>query len=76
MTVRNLPRQPLRFHLPLEPADTEDTTLGCRHTNPDICGKHSLATVCAFVRGDGTCLAPPSTWRRQFRKLLGEAVAK
>jgi hypothetical protein len=58
-----------RFHEPLEPKDTEKETSGCRHTNPDICAKHSLEKVCAFVRGDGMCTAPPASWPKQFRKL-------
>jgi hypothetical protein len=58
-----------RFHEPLLSQDAEDKTVGCRHTNPDICAKHSLATVCAFARKDGMCTSPPSTWPKQFRKL-------
>lgn len=58
-----------RFHDPLLTQDSEVQTLGCRHTNPDICSKHSLPKVCAFVRSDGLCLAPPTTWAKQYRKL-------
>lgn len=29
------------FSEPLNEGDTENTTLGCRHTNPDICGSNS-----------------------------------
>jgi hypothetical protein len=58
------------FHAPLNPFDTEDQTYGCRHTNPIICSRHSLPTVCAFVRGNNICLAPPISWRKQYIKLI------
>jgi hypothetical protein len=57
------------FHAPLQPKDTATETEGCRHTNPDICGKHSLDGVCAFVRPDVICKAPPASWPKQFVKL-------
>lgn len=57
------------FHAPVQPRDTETATEGCRHTNPDICAKHSLEGVCAFVRSDGICTSPPASWRKQFLKL-------
>jgi len=61
------------FHAPLNPKDSEHQTLGCRHTNPDICSKHDLLSVCAFVRPDGICLAPPRTWPKQFQKLAARS---
>ena len=64
-------RQPKAFHLPLHPQDTEVRTFGCRHTDPDICAKNQLATVCAFARDDGLCHAPPASWKKQFRRLSG-----
>lgn len=60
---------PNRFHAPLLPQDSDMQTVGCRHTNPDICSKHSLPKVCAFARADGLCLAPPATWAKQYRRL-------
>lgn len=69
-------KQARRFHEPLLPGDTEKQTLGCRHTNPDICSKNSLDTVCAFVRRDGKCLAPPTSWAKQFRKLQQPGAGK
>ena len=57
------------FHAPLHPLDTEKQTFGCRHTNPDICAKHHMPNVCAFARADKLCLAPPTSWPRQFQKL-------
>lgn len=61
-----------RFHLPLCPEDTEESTLGCRHTNHEICGKWMLAGTCAFARTDGVCLSPPKSWPRQYLKLKGQ----
>ena len=58
-----------RFHDPLLPEDSETRTVGCRHTNADICKKYQLDSVCAFVRQDGMCTAPPSTWAKQYRRL-------
>jgi hypothetical protein len=54
---------------PLHPNDSEDKTYGCRHSNPDICGKNSMLNVCAFVREDGICLEPLKSWKKQYRKL-------
>lgn len=65
------PKQAQRFHEPLVAGDTAKQTVGCRHTNPAICAKHSMASVCAFARADGLCLAPPATWSKQFVKLGG-----
>lgn len=59
------------FHSPLQPGDTDTQTVGCRHTKPDICAKHSLQNVCAFVREDGMCMSPPASWAKQYKKLLG-----
>jgi hypothetical protein len=66
---REGPKQGRRFHEPLTVGDSRDVTVGCRHTNPGICAKHSLATVCAFARTDGLCLAPPARWPKQYEKL-------
>ncbi len=57
------------FHAPLKPKDTATQTEGCRHTNPSICGSHSLPEVCAFARADGMCLRPPRSWAKQFERL-------
>lgn len=58
-----------KFHAPLHAQDSPTVTHGCRHTNPDICRKHSMPGVCAFVRADGLCQAPPRTWPRQYEAL-------
>lgn len=58
------------FHSPLHPQDSETQTVGCRHTNPAICGKNGMPKVCALVRADGMCLAPPMSWPKQFKKLM------
>ena len=57
------------FHAPLNQKDAPNQTVGCRHTNPDICGKNRLPKVCAFVRSDGICLSPPQSWPKQFQAL-------
>lgn len=57
------------FHAPLHPLDTVERTFGCRHTNSIICSRNSMPDVCAFVREDGICLAPPRSWPKQFVKL-------
>ena len=69
MAQRSLP-QSRRFHAPLEPTDSATQTVGCRHTNPDICAKNGMPSVCALVRSDGLCLAPPLSWPKQYQKLL------
>lgn len=62
------------FHASLHPLDSETQTVGCRHTNPDICGKNGLPKVCALVRADEICLAPPSSWPKQFLKLQQQKI--
>lgn len=57
------------FHAPLNALDSETQSVGCRHTDPDICSKNGLPKVCAFVRADKMCLAPPMSWPKQFKKL-------
>ena len=57
------------FHAPLKPKDTVTQTEGCRHTNPNICANNSLPKVCAFVRADGMCMKPPTSWAKQFHHL-------
>jgi hypothetical protein len=70
---RGSSKQAQRFHEPLEPGDAAKQTVGCRHTNPAICAKNAMPSVCAFARADGLCLSPPSTWGKQFQKLGGKA---
>lgn len=70
-------RQKGVFHEPARPKDSATQTEGCRHTNPNICANHSMPKVCAFVRADGMCLKPPSSWPKQFRLLTSKiAIAK
>ena len=66
--------QVVPYHAPLHPLDTAKQTFGCRYTNPDFCAKNRLPKVCALVRADGICLAPPHLWPGQFRKLQGLAA--
>ena len=67
-------KQALRFHEPLLPGDTPKQTIGCRHTNPAICVKNAMPTVCAFARADGICLAPPASWAKQYVKLQSQGT--
>lgn len=69
-------KQAQRFHEPIAAGDTAKQTVGCRHTNPAICAKNAMESVCAFARADGMCLAPPATWAKQFEKLLRASDAK
>ena len=55
----------------LGPVDTAQRTLGCRHSNPDICKNNMTDGKCAFVREDNICLIPPRSWARIFRELRG-----
>jgi hypothetical protein len=57
------------FHSPLKEGDTEIKTIGCRHTNPNICARNMLPKICAFCREDNVCLRPPVSWKKQFQKL-------
>ena len=54
---------------PLQKGETEEKTLGCRYSRPDICAKHSLPKVCAFVTKDGVCYEPPNSWNKLYKKL-------
>lgn len=54
---------------PLQKGETEEKTLGCRYSRPDICAKHSLPEVCAFVTKDGVCYEPPNSWNKLYKKL-------
>ena len=58
------------YHAPIHPLDTVKQTHGCRHYNPDNCGKNSLPGICAFDRDDGMCLSPPKSWPKQFKRLM------
>lgn len=55
---------------PLSDQDSEAHTLGCRHSNPDICRNNSTPGKCAFVRKDNMCLLPPRTWAALYKELL------
>lgn len=54
---------------PLSELDTELQTLGCRHSNPNICKNNSTPAKCAFVRQDNRCLLVPHSWKRIFYEL-------
>ena len=63
------------FHAPLHPLECEGQTYGGRYTTPEFCAKNRLPKVCALVRKDNICLAPPQFWRKQFKKLQAEQPA-
>ncbi len=54
---------------PLSSLDTENQTVGCRHSTPDICKNNSTENKCAFVREDELCLLPPKSWKRIYAEL-------
>jgi hypothetical protein len=70
--LRRQPKNQSKRHEPLLPGDTPTQTIGCRHTNPAICAKNAMPTVCALARADGVCTAPPATWPKQYAKLLAQ----
>ena len=53
----------------LHEMDTAEQTFGCRHSNPDICGSHSIADICAFTSSDLICHRPSKAWAKQYKKL-------
>jgi hypothetical protein len=60
------------FHAPPHPLDSETQTAGCRHAHPEFCAKNRLPKVCALIRADKICFAPPLSWPKQFKKLLAD----
>lgn len=60
------------FSAPINEGDTESTTWGCRHTNPDICGNNSIPGICAFVTDDCICRKPSRAWRKKYKQLMRE----
>lgn len=57
------------FNSPLQGGDTAHQTIGCRHSNPDICGSNGLDSVCAFARADHICKKTSAAWKKQYKKL-------
>ncbi len=57
------------YNEPLHSKDSEDMTFGCRQNTPENCARNSLLDICAFVREDNICHAPPNTWRKKFKEL-------
>lgn len=60
------------FNAPLNRGDSESTTYGCRHTNPDICGSCYLENICAFCTSSHLCLKPSVRWKKQYIQLKEE----
>jgi hypothetical protein len=67
-----MPVPHLRQFAPIQPGETESQTIGCRHSNKLTCGRNGIPCVCALVREDGMCLAPPSSWVRLYRGAVAE----
>jgi hypothetical protein len=59
------------FNAPLNDADTETQTYGCRQNNPNICANNCMPGVCAFVTPDNICRKPSRAWKKQFIALGG-----
>ena len=72
--IRNFETQVSKTKLdrkrPLMVGETEKSTIGCRHSNPNICAKNRLVGVCAFVNKDNHCNAPPLSWKKLYKTLL------
>jgi hypothetical protein len=54
---------------PLHPLESLTQTIGCRHSDPEICRNNSTPKKCAFVRTDKACFMPPKSWPRLFAEL-------
>lgn len=52
--------------------DSENQTLGCRHTQPNICSNNNLRNVCSFVNKDQICRKPPRSWKAIYFKLKAD----
>lgn len=57
------------FAAPLNAADTETQTYGCRANNPDICANNGISDICAFANADCICRKPSRAWKKQYNKL-------
>ena len=57
------------YKRPLMSGETESLTIGCRHSNPNICRKNGQENVCALFRADNICTSPPSSWVKRFEEL-------
>ena len=54
---------------PINDGDTDTTTNGCRHSNPDICGSCCIDGVCAFTSKDHICKKPSMKWKKFYKKI-------
>lgn len=57
---------------PLNLGDSENTTYGCRHSSPDICGSCYIENACAFNSADNIWEKPSTKWKNIHKKLSGE----
>ena len=58
-----------KINAPLNNGDTESTTFGCRHSNPDICSSCYLPDICAFTSKDSICKRPSKKWIKIYQGL-------
>ena len=59
----------VKFSAPLNRLDTENRTVGCRHSNPEICKNMYVVGICAFADADRVCKRPSSSWKKHYKKL-------
>ena len=59
----------IAINAPLNDADSEKQTYGCRQSNPDICGYSYIENVCAFASADHICRHPSAKWKKIYNKL-------
>ena len=53
---------------PLNSADSENQTYGCRCYNPDICAGYGSDGICAFYSNDHICKRPPKGWAKTYQE--------
>lgn len=53
---------------PLNAADSEKQTFGCRCYNPDICAGYGSDGICAFYSSDHICRRPPKGWAKTYQE--------
>lgn len=58
------------FSAPINKGDTELTTMGCRHTNPEICKNNGIPNICAFASEDHICKKPSCAWKKKYIQLV------
>jgi len=70
VTVRLMKQLIIEPTAPLNSQDSPHQTYGCRCRTYQNCASNSMENVCAFVTAENICLKPPTSWTRQYEKLL------